>query len=344
MRVSRALERLELGLRRRGVTSAAAALSTALSASAGQTAPIGLAATISTATLAAASAPTPVAIAASKIIAMTTLQKALVTVTIAIAVGFGAYEASQTSRLRGEVRTLQQQQAPLAEQLQQWQRERDEATNRLAALAEELANTKHNAAELLRLRAEVTQLRTDARVSAFSEPIEAAAKSWLERVKLLKRSLDQWPGRKAPELQLLSDQDWLNGTAKHDLQTDSDLREAMSELRIEAKKRFAGLAKQALGRFTQANNQQVPSALSQLLPFFESQADPSVLESILEDYQIAAPGTVQPPHPGPAEGEKAEVWAMVEKGEPADKEYDWHIVIYNGGPGSWTYGPARATK
>ena len=64
---------------------------------------------------------------------MTALQKTLITATIAAAVGTAVYEASQASRLRDQVRKLQQQQAPLAEQIQQLQQERDNAVKRLAA-------------------------------------------------------------------------------------------------------------------------------------------------------------------------------------------------------------------
>ena len=270
---------------------------------------------------------------------MTTLQKTLIATAIAAAVGTGVYEAGQASRLRDQIQEFQQQQAPLTGQLQQLQRERDEATNRSASLAKELARLKNDNTELLKLRAEVTQLRAYARTSAQSktreaiDPAEAALKSWLDRDKLLRQSFEQWPGKKTPELQLLSEQDWLNATANRRLETDADRREAMSNLRTDAKKKFAGLVNKALERYAEANNQQIPSSLSQLLPFLESPVD----SSFLEGYEIAAPGTVHPPKPGPGESEKAQLWAMVEKGGPADKEYDYSIVIYNGSGGWWLY-------
>ena len=64
---------------------------------------------------------------------MTTLQKTLITAVILVAVGTGIYEARQPSLLRDQVQALQLQQAPLAEQLQQLQQERDAALKRLAA-------------------------------------------------------------------------------------------------------------------------------------------------------------------------------------------------------------------
>ncbi len=340
-RVSRALEKLELLLKRRGITSTSAALSAVLAASAVEAAPVGLAANISTVALAGFGASASVAITATKLITMTTLQKALITTSIAVVASLGVYQAHQTSRLNEQIRLLGEQQGPLSEQVEALQHERSEATNRLAWLVGELARTKHDSLELLRLRAEVTQLRANTRTaiqaSGSPDSSEVALTAWLERVKVLKQSFEQWPGKKTPELQLLSDQDWLDATAQRTLDTDADRREVMSDLRIQAKTRFAELVKKALRRYSEANNQQVPSAPSQLSPFFEIPVD----ATILGGYQIAAPGTVHPPAPGPAESQKAEVWAMVEKGEPADKEYDRCIVIYNGGAGWWSYGPSR---
>jgi hypothetical protein len=135
MRVRRALEKLQPLLKRRGVTTTAGALSVALSANAIQTAPVGLAVTISTtaAALAGAALQTSAVVAATKAIAMTTVQKTIIGTVIAAAIGTGVYEARQASILRTEIHTLQQQRGPLSDQIQQLQRERDEALNRLAA-------------------------------------------------------------------------------------------------------------------------------------------------------------------------------------------------------------------
>jgi RNA polymerase sigma factor (sigma-70 family) len=159
-RVARALEKLRDQLSRRGISTPAAALSIVISANAVQAAPAGLAATISTAALLTGTAVhTSTIIAAIKTIAMTTLQKTLVTVTVAALAGAGIYEARQAAQLREQNQTLQQSQAPLAEQILQLQRERDVATNRLAGLADELAKANNKNLELLKLRGELGVLR-----------------------------------------------------------------------------------------------------------------------------------------------------------------------------------------
>jgi hypothetical protein len=127
-----------------------------ISANAVQAAPVGLAVTISTAALLAGTTiSTTVTATAIKTITMTTLQKTLVTATVAILAGAGIYEAHQASQQRQHVLTMQQQQVLQAEQTQQLQHEYEDATNRLASIAEEKANTKANNEELLKLRGKV---------------------------------------------------------------------------------------------------------------------------------------------------------------------------------------------
>jgi len=90
---------------------------------------------------------------------MTTLQKTLVTATVAVLAGAGIYEARQAVQLRDQVQTLQQQQAPLAEQIAQLRQSMIDATNRVAGLSDELVSAKKNNPELLKLRGEVGTLR-----------------------------------------------------------------------------------------------------------------------------------------------------------------------------------------
>src|SRR5882724_6027970 len=90
MRVNRALEKLQDLIKPRGVTTSASALSVVLSANAVQAAPVGLAITISAAAaLVGTAVQTSTAIGVTKAIAMTTLQKTLITATIVAAVSTG---------------------------------------------------------------------------------------------------------------------------------------------------------------------------------------------------------------------------------------------------------------
>jgi len=161
-RVTRAVDRLREFFAKRGVTVGASGLVVVLSANAVQAAPAGLAVTISatlggTAVAASATATST----ATKAIAMTTTQKACIAVALAAAVGTGIFQARQNSALREEIHTLRQPPAPEGDQVRLLQLERDDATNRLAALREENEQLKSglNLAELLKLRGEVGVLR-----------------------------------------------------------------------------------------------------------------------------------------------------------------------------------------
>ncbi len=172
-RVSRAVERLREFFAKRGVTIGASGLVLAITANAVQAAPAGLVAAISAA---AGLAGTTVAAAATatQAIAMTTLQKTLLTATLAVAVGAGIYEARQASSLRNQVQVLQQKHAPLAEQIEQLTRERNETTRRFAALLDDEERLNRNTPELLKLRAEVTRLRSLQNQSAAQRGVSSS--------------------------------------------------------------------------------------------------------------------------------------------------------------------------
>jgi RNA polymerase sigma factor (sigma-70 family) len=161
MRVTRALEKLELLLKRRGVTAGSAALAVMLGAHAVQAAPAGLIASISATALSGTAVAATAAATVTKAIAMTTLQKALITSTILAAVGTEIFQMHRASEMREQLQTLWQQQAPLNEQVRDLQRQRDEATNRLALFETEMAGIKSNSAGQLKLRGEVTRLQKD---------------------------------------------------------------------------------------------------------------------------------------------------------------------------------------
>jgi RNA polymerase sigma factor (sigma-70 family) len=157
-RVNRAVERLRDYFAKRGVTIGAGGLVVVISANAVTAAPVGLAAAIATAALAGTAVSTATLIAATKTIAMTTLQKTIITTALVAAAGAGVFEARQVAQLREQNQTLQQQQAPLAEQVRQLQGERDQSASQLASLAEKVGKMDQNNLELLKLRGEVTLL------------------------------------------------------------------------------------------------------------------------------------------------------------------------------------------
>jgi hypothetical protein len=284
-RVSRAVERLREFFAKRGVTVGTSGLAVLISANAVQAAPVGLAATISTAAvLAGTTFATTTTATAIKIIAMTTIQKSLIATTLAVVAGTGIYEAHQASTLRNQVQSLQQQQAPLAEQIRQLQRERDDATKRLTALQAENEQLKsnQNTAELLKLRGDVAQLQNEA-----NDATEKAARALMAKVNNLKQRLEETPNAKIPELQFLTDQDWINA-ANGRLDNDSAYRRALSTLRKAGEGKFATMLNRAVIGYMKNNGGQMPTDLAQLQLYFDSPVD----DAILQRWEIAPANTV----------------------------------------------------
>jgi len=280
-RVSRAVERLREFFSKRNVTIGASGLVVLISANAIQAAPVGLAATISAAAILAGTAVhTSTIIAATKTIAMTTLQKTFIAATLTAAIGTGIFEAHQASQLREQNQTLQQQQAPLAEQVQQLQRERDDATNRLAGVADEIARIQNGNTELLKLRGEIGRLRGNAALA--DDPFIQKALVWKAKLEKIKSLFDERPDQRIPELQFVTDQEWLDIAIEADLDSSDGVRNALGRVRYEGKNHFASMIQKALNKFTDANNGNRPNDVSQLKPFF----DPPTEDSLLQRYRV----------------------------------------------------------
>jgi len=94
---------------------------------------------------------------------MTTLQKTLLTATVAVLAGAGIYKARQAAQLRDQVRTLQQQQAPLTEQMTKLQSENERLSNMVAQTGDSQALSKAQFSELLRLRGKSSLAQADSR-------------------------------------------------------------------------------------------------------------------------------------------------------------------------------------
>lgn len=297
-RVTRALDQLHLLLTRRGIALSAAALGTVLAAEAVTAAPASLAAATIAASLSGTT--TTIVLTTTKAIAMATLQKAAFVATLAIVAGAGIHQAYKASQLRDQVQRLQQQQTPLAGRIQESQRERDDATHRLASPTDE----KGRDAELLKLRAEVTALRQTARERAATE---STAGVWATRIAVLKQRFDQMPDKRIPEMEFLTDKDWAAATRDADLRTDDGVRQTMRALRSAAKDNFLNAMRDAIRKYAaaanggdlpgtseqlaqaiNANAALLPSDLAQLKPYF----DVPVEDATLQRYQFLVPGKV----------------------------------------------------
>ena len=317
-RTARAVEKLRKFFATQGVTVSASGLVVVITANAVQAAPAGLALTIATAaTLAGTTLAATTNATAIKAIAMTMLQKTIIGATLAAAVGTGIYEARQVSHLRAQNQTLQQQQAPLADQIERLQHERADATIRLTLLAEAVSKVKGNSAELLKLRGEVARLRMDAR--ELNDPVVQNALAWKEKKEKLQRMFEQAPDKRIPEMQMLTDQQWLDVAKDKNLDSEEGIRQAMSETRQEAKNTFAPLLATALQKFMMANSSQLPKGLEELKPYWKGPVD----DALLGRYKLAAGGSPD------------RLTAVVEN-SVVDDDYDRTVEI---GPHHWGAAP-----
>ena len=306
-RVSRAIEQLRLFFARRGVAVGSAALATDLTAHAVQAAPAGLGATIASAAAAFSGAGGPTTICgATKTIAMTTIQKAAIAATLTVAVTAGLYEAQVISRHNTERQALQQRLDDRQRQLRSLQAERDDNARRLAAARQQLEADRARAANAL----------------ASADPaMESALDSWLQNVANLRQRLEQMPDKKIPELQFLTARDWLDAAKDLKIDSEMDVRRALSELRRMAKFHFIPQLTAAFRRYLEANSNQPPGEATQLAPYFETPVDLAILQ------RYGAPSAGQSNGLVSMEGE---VWAIREKA-PVDNYYDTAIAISNRG-------------
>jgi RNA polymerase sigma factor (sigma-70 family) len=336
-RVARAIEKLRKFFAQRGVTISGTAIAGAVSANSIQAAPAGLAAIISATALSGKTVTTAAVVAATKAIVMTTFQKTIITAAFVVTVGAGMFEAHQNSASQKQIQSLQQEQNSLNDQLAQLQRDHDNATNRLGELLAENAQPKSNSNEneLLKLRGEVTQLRTANAQSDPNDPTEEAAKGVAAKVKQMKQWLEQNLNDKIPELQYLTAQEWLRGANyTADLKTDDDFDRALSQLRRDAKRTFANSIGGALANYVAGNNGQLPGDISQLETYF----NPPIDGAMLQRYQLLQTGNLSDiPKNEPLIAERA----------PVDDKYDTLFKIsatgysYQGTGISWVNGSGK---
>lgn len=135
------------------------------------------------------------------------------------------------------------------------------------------------------------------------------------------------PEKTIPELKLLTDVDWLSATKLANFDTDADIRITLSRVRSLAKNRLP--MGSSLWSYTQANNGELPTDLSQLKPYIKSnlkdlQLDDGDLDAILKRYEPLRTGNVKDFPSG--------TWFIVEKA-PVDKDYDTRAKF---GPGTST--------
>ena len=319
MRVTRALEKLHTLLTHRGVTLSAAALGTALATEAVTAAPAGLAASVAATVLVSTGESGGVTAPLGKLMATMKLKAGLISaIVVASVVAPLLLQHKAQGRLHNHDEALRQQ----ADQLAELQAENERLSKPLAGSNSSPALSTAQVSELLKLRGEVGLLRQRAqeltKVAAIREEEAPLSRDqlWPARVNRLKHWLEEHPGEKIPELQLLSDRQWMDALYSSTPETPDEYRVSMSDVRSVAELTFATFTlRSALQRYAKDDSGQFPTDLSQLRPYFDS----PIYDSILERYTILPASTlVSELRPG---GD----WVITQKA-PVNEAQDWRTA------------------
>lgn len=350
MRVDRALEKLRALLGERGIASTCAALGAALAQQAVTAAPAGVAMNIAGTAMAGALAAGALTATATggataataaggettltilKIMGMTKLKAAGIAVVMAgVAVPLVIQHQSNEA-LRGRNDSLARQNEQFAQQLTPLAAENTRLSNLLARTAPPVHRESSN--ELFQLRAEVTRLRQEAReagravgsVGRGDDPINATLQTLGARVASLRERLEQMPETKIPELQYLSEKDWLDAVAGlQKMETDDEYREALNMLRAQAKGEVGGKLQAAIQKYADANGGMLPTDLAQVQSYLEKPLD----QAILDRYQMVGTGKLN--------DLRKDQSVFEEVAAPVDEEFDTYFRFHRNGRSSTSF-------
>src|SRR5262249_40997288 len=160
-------------------------------------------------------------------------------------------------------------------------------------LRDDNARLNRDTAELAKLRGDNARLLDSARELAQMKSssgdlaLDGTARLWATRVKSLRQRLQEKPDEQIPELNLLTDTDWLEAMKSVDsLQTDADFRRATGNLRNRAKEKLGKLAREAFKKYAEANDGMLPGDFAQLKPYFDTPAE----DGIFQRYELRQSG------------------------------------------------------
>ncbi|MBI5770168.1 MAG: hypothetical protein HZA93_20500 [Verrucomicrobia bacterium] len=190
----------------------------------------------------------------------------------AFAAGLGliVFETRLVSAQREQARFLARQVADTTRHLAALRQQRDGVARDLA-LAEQ---------QLLRLPPITLAVERPTPVAR-----DSTAEAWLARLQQLRALMAANPPQAIPEMQLLTDEDWMRVAQRAAFDTDAQRREALAELRRTSKAKFIPGLASAAQKWTLANGtDKTPASIADLAAHFEPPVDPAILRR----YEIVA--------------------------------------------------------
>ncbi len=155
----------------------------------------------------------------------------------------------------------------------------------LLKLRQETAQLKRSLKEIDQLRREIDRItkavqEQEDKKGADYNPLRLLSEEMplrQARVAWLKAWLAERPEQSIPELQFLTESDWIR-QADWERVTDDEIAGAIAAMRGNAEGRFRPMAYAALKKYLAANDGKFPTDVVQLQPFFESPVDEAILQ------------------------------------------------------------------
>ncbi len=152
---------------------------------------------------------------------------------------------------------------------------------------------------------------------------EAEVRGWVLRVRQLKRAFVDHPEQRIPEMDLLTDFDWILLARAAVLEDEEGLRKALADVRTTAKFQFSAGMSEALRKFVSARAGQLPLSTVELTPYFEKPPPAGALER----YEMRQRGVAANASHG---------FPAIAESQPVDREFDVRATIGASGGYSWT--------
>ena len=155
----------------------------------------------------------------------------------------------------------------------------------LLKLRQEAAQLKRSLKDMDRLRREIDRITEAVRDQEHKKgdhynPLKLLSEELpLRRARAarLKAWLAETPEQSIPEMQFLTERDWIDH-AEWERVTDDEISGAIAAMRGNAESRFRPMAYDALKKYLAANEGNFPMDVAQLQPFFESPVDETILQ------------------------------------------------------------------
>ena len=139
-------------------------------------------------------------------------------------------------------------------------------------------------------------------------------KSWIAWLKQLRRLFDELPAQRIPEMQFLTDEDWLRVAHAARLDSEHAKRRALAAIRDTAIEKFRPRLTAALLAFAKSSSPATVATIDSLASHFNPPLDPSILAR----YELSK--SAQPPSRSAVE------WIAQLKA-PVDPDYDSRVTL-----------------